>query len=359
MSLPTTPSPDANASLPATTAASGSTSILTLVASAKTTLPSLFDPTYLPDQAADAAVLDHYLDRHQSAESRRVLGSVAARLAAIGGYSDVAAAPWPALHAPALEKLRNLLKDGGVPTSTVNLLLSVAKGIAGVAYRHGRLTSDGLTQLREVQTVRGGSGRPRGRALPVEEVRSLIAHCLAHEGAVGRRDAALLALAYGCGFRRAELASLTLDRSVLWQDAAIEVVGKGNKIRTVPIPAGARAILQAWFDVRPAGGGPLFIRFEANADRDGARPPVRVGGRLQALSTTRIYQIVTARASQAGLAHTSPHDLRRTFATVLLDAQVHVHVVAEMLGHASINTTRIYDRSGQAAARKAVAHLEF
>lgn len=322
-------------------------------------LEPLFTPGVVYPAGAELAALKTYIAQHQSAESRRVLSRTADRLAKLGGYADAESAPWPALDALGLATLRNTLFDGKVPQSTINLLLSVAKGIARAAYLSRTLSTDAWSAIREVRSVSGTQSERRGRALPIAEVHALMTHCSQDDGPVGRRDAALLALAFGCGLRRAELAGLTVEGSLL-KKCALVVKGKGNKQRTVPIPRRAAALLQAWFDVRPAGTGPVFVRFEPGRSARSGRAALRNDERqLQGLSTTRIYQIVRARAASAGLDDTSPHDLRRSFATYLLDVGAQLNVVADLLGHADVNTTRIYDRGQQKAAQRAIDLMDF
>lgn len=157
----------------------------------------------------------------------------------------------------------------------------------------------------------------------------------------GRRDAALVAVLYAGGLRRAELVGLDLDD---WDRAARSLVvrGKGNKERRVFLAAGAAAALDDWVAARGDWAGPLFCP----ARKDGAI--TRRGMTAQAA-----YNAVKKRVGEAGVADLSPHDLRRTMVGDLLDAGADLPTVQRIAGHASPATTSRYDRRGDRTARAA------
>ena len=141
------------------------------------------------------------------------------------------------------------------------------------------------------------------------------------------RDAAVLALLYGCGLRIAE--ALSLKRGDVGAADALTVTGKGRKQRMVPVIPPVRKLIDAYIALCPydlAEGGPLFV---------GAR-----GGAL----SPRIVQLAMARARGAlGLPETAtPHALRHSFATHLLARGGDLRSIQELLGHASLSTTQIY-----------------
>jgi integrase/recombinase XerC len=148
--------------------------------------------------------------------------------------------------------------------------------------------------------------------------------------AVEIRDRAVLEMLYATGVRVSELCGL--DRADV-DDArrVVRVFGKGAKERAVPYGVPAQRALDAWLRVgrptleRPAGRDALFL---------GAK-----GGRLQ---PTVVRRIVAAAAAAAGLPPTSPHDLRHSAATHLLDGGADLRAVQDLLGHASLSSTQIY-----------------
>jgi integrase/recombinase XerD len=180
-----------------------------------------------------------------------------------------------------------------------------------------------------------GVVRPRlPRALPHPLTQAEVADLLAApaEGtAPGLRDRALLELLYGAGMRVSEATSLDVDDLDL-DAAGVRVLGKGGKEREVPLGSFAREALSAYLTAgRPALAsartrGALFLNVR--------------GGRLSRQSVARL---VAGYARSAGIERSvSPHDLRHSFATHLLDGGADVRVVQELLGHASVATTQIY-----------------
>ena len=150
------------------------------------------------------------------------------------------------------------------------------------------------------------------------------------------RDRALVELLYAAGLRISE--ALGLDREDLSLDGAfVRVIGKGDKERLVPVGDVALGVLATWIDgprgpllalghVAPVRGGPLFL-----GDR---------GGRL---ARQQAWSSVRRAAAAAGLAdRVSPHTLRHSFATHLLEGGADLRIVQELLGHASISTTQLY-----------------
>ncbi len=139
----------------------------------------------------------------------------------------------------------------------------------------------------------------------------------------GLRDGAMFGLLYGAGLRRAELSALDRsDYSVDGDENASLTVqhGKGNKRRLIPLTDGALDALRDWLSVRGDEPGPLFV-------------PVNRGGRLilgQRMTPQAVYNMLVKRAEQAGVKGFSPHDLRRTFISDLLDEGADIRDGAEV-----------------------------
>jgi integrase/recombinase XerD len=162
------------------------------------------------------------------------------------------------------------------------------------------------------------------------------------ETAASLRDRALLELLYGTGARISEAVGLDVDDLDLGSDghagrmpAAIRLAGKGGKQRVVPVGRYAREALESYLvRARPA---------LAAAGRTGpSAPAVFLNARGGRLTRQGAWAVLRAAAGRAGLAGVSPHTLRHSFATHLLDGGADVRVVQELLGHASVTTTQAY-----------------
>ncbi|MDP9375205.1 MAG: tyrosine-type recombinase/integrase, partial [Chloroflexota bacterium] len=218
------------------------------------------------------------------------------------------------------------------------------RGIAREAYHLGQLTAEDYERIKGLKPARG-ERLPAGRSASRGELAALLLACAADLGPAGVRDGALLALLYAGGLRRAEAAALDLadyDPG----EGAVRVRGKGNKERRVYLTGGVTAALTDWLATRGPAPGPLFR-------------PVNKARRVvpRRLSAQAIYAILQKRAGEVGLAHLSPHDLRRTFVGDLLDAGADLSTVQGMAGHANIATTARYDRRGDVARKRAAGLL--
>jgi integrase len=166
------------------------------------------------------------------------------------------------------------------------------------------------------------------------------------EGINGVRDAAIIAVAYAGGLRRQEIVNLDLaDYDAV--NGTLRVLRKRQKRHTVYIEdAGAKQVLGEWLKVRGNEPGPLFYR-------------VHKGERIEAarLNPQSISAMIIRRARQTGLSKLTPHDLRRTTISDLLDAGVDLATVQRLVGHSNANTTARYDRRGERAKRAVAAKL--
>jgi len=181
------------------------------------------------------------------------------------------------------------------------------------------------------------AGRSLPRALPVHEVERLLAMPQATDPA-GMRDRAALELLYGAGLRISELTGLDVD-DVDLVDRMVTVRGKGDRQRIVPFGEMAAQAIERWLVSVRTDWQPRVPALLLN----------RRGGRL---SRQGLWGIVRAHAQAAGIAaHVTPHTLRHSFATHLLDGGADVRSVQELLGHASVTTTQIYTLVSRSALR--------
>ena len=225
------------------------------------------------------------------------------------------------------------LRDAGLAASTVKRRVVAARNL------HRYLAEEELSDTDPGAAVVPPSvskGLPK--ALSESEVGTLIDGVIGTD-AVSRRDRAILETLYGTGVRISELVSLSLADIDL-HDAEMRVIGKGDKERIVPVLGGAARALAEWIDVD--GRGALMPARWRRRDDETAVFLNQRGGRL---SRQGAWGVVKARGDAVGIGdRLSPHVLRHSCATHLLDHGADIRIVQELLGHASIGTTQVYTK---------------
>lgn len=231
---------------------------------------------------------------------------------------------------------------------------SAGRAVVAVRGLHAFAAAEGLAGADPASQVRPPAPPRRlPRAIAVPDVERLIA-AAGSGGGPGDlrplRDRALLELLYGTGARISEAVGLDVDDLGLTgptqpggpEDgqaarlpAAIRLTGKGGRQRIVPVGRYAREALDAYLvRARPT--------FTSASRRASASPAVFLNVRGSRLTRQGAWAVLKTAAAQAGLDGVSPHTLRHSFATHLLDGGADVRVVQELLGHASVTTTQIY-----------------
>lgn len=278
-----------------------------------------------------------------SPRSRRVQAGALTTVASLLGIEgDVLAVPWHQLHYQYMQNIRTQLAERYAP-ATANRILAALRGVLKEAWRLGLMDAETYHMAIDVQAVRG-STLPRGRGLSQGEFRALFAVCSDDAGPAGVRDAALLATLYAGGLRRSEAVALDLAN---YDDGALTVLhGKGNKARVVYLRNGAGAAMRDWIETRGDEPGALFYR-------------IRCAGHIVPLRMTdqAVLDILRRRTAEAGVSACSPHDLRRSMISDLLDAGADISTVQKLAGHANVTTTQRYDRRGEATKQAAAGLL--
>jgi len=208
------------------------------------------------------------------------------------------------------------------------------KGVALQAWELQLISDNSHLRIKNTKGVRG-SRVPKRRWLNKDEMQALLDHCITDDRKQGLRDAALIALLYGCGLRRSEV--VKIDRGQLnYSEQSIRIIGKGNKERKVYPPARAWDLCHEWIIEADIIEGPLFRR-------------IYKGGTVanEALTDQSVYFILKRLMVLTGIADFSPHDLRGSFISCLLDTGNDIKTVADIVGHSDIRTTARYDRRGE------------
>lgn len=305
-----------------------------------------------------------YVASLESPRSRRAMSACLHRLAALfhtaagrePGPAPGEGFPWGGLRAEHTAGLRALIGHQTVdgpdeepaPWSPAyrNLHLSALRGVLRTAWRLGEMSTDDYERARAVRNFRG-TRLPAGRSVHAAEFTALLRACAADRSPAGARDAALLAVLYTTGARRAEVSGLRRE-DYDPGERSLRIVGKGDKQRLEYVHEGAAVLLGAWLAVDDRPSGPLF-------------KPVHRSGAVQhrPMTDAAVRNAVVKRRRQAALPPMTPHDFRRTFIGDLLDQGVDLSTVQQLVGHASPATTARYDRRPERLRRGAVDKLPF
>lgn len=306
--------------------------------------------------AADPVTL--YIESLPAAFSRRTMMQCLARIADILAEREPAKDQaenerrardfrWADLTAAHVEVIKARVGEK-VSKSTANKMLAALRGVLAKARLLRLISSE---DFADVKAIKGFKARPelRGRALKEDELMALALACRADKSPAGARDAALMAVAYGAGLRRFEIAALSVaDWDPSEQSLKVKH-GKGDKTRTVYLSDSGRRCLEKWLALRPEAqaASPLFC-------------PVNKGGRIveKRMTDQAIYNMLDKRRIQASVKAFSPHDMRRSFISDLLDSGADISAVAGLAGHNSVTTTQKYDRRGERAKKAAALKLK-
>ncbi len=202
------------------------------------------------------------------------------------------------------------------------------RGLHRFCLREGSISTDVAAGIRPPRPP-----KRLPRALPVSDVSAILDAAGAPGTALAMRDRALLEMLYGTGARISEAVGLDVDDIELTDAAVVRLRGKGGHERVVPVGSYAVAAVDAY-----------FVRARPHLAAVGAgTPSVFLNARGGRLSRQSAWTILAGAAERAGVhADVSPHTLRHSFATHLLDGGADVRVVQELLGHASVTTTQVY-----------------
>lgn len=217
------------------------------------------------------------------------------------------------------------LKDLGLAPASIRRNISAVRTYFRFLLSEGHVVRDPSERL---ETPRRWRTLPE--VLSIAEVDRLLA-APTLDDPLAFRDRALLELAYGCGLRVSEWIGISV-RDVLFEDGLVRVFGKGSKERLVPM--GRRAI----------GAVAIYVReLRPRLERGEGKGRLFLNARGEPLSRMGAWKILRKYAARAGLTkHITPHTLRHSFATHLLEGGADLRAVQEMLGHADISTTQLY-----------------
>ncbi len=286
-------------------------------------------------------------------ESRRTMRTALNRLGELLGVGEALdvtgrdmrclTVPWANLRYQHTTAIHTALQERYAP-ATANKLLAALRRVLEEARRLGQMSADDYAAAVDLKNI-PSQRLPRGRLLVDTEVAALMQTCANDSTSAGARDAALLALLRGTGLRRTEVVALDLADYDLANGVLTIRDSQGQLDRQVYVPVGAKIALHEWIDTRGMAPGSLFYGLVK-------------GGKLvpRRLAAQAVAVVCEARAHEAGVAHFTPHDMRRTFISGLLDAGASIVTVQQVAGHADPTTTSRYD-AREAKAKQRISEM--
>lgn len=304
-------------------------------------------PSALDVRRGQAPVVDpvtSYLSRYVSRHSRIAMAAslkVVARYLT-GQHADPRMVPWTSIRYPHVQALRGRLASD-YAWSSANRHLLALRGIMQECWRLGLVDRDVYDRICEVDALKA-TQQEVGRALSPKELEELLAAC--PDSFAGKRDAAVIALTAGGGMRRSEVCDARYEN---WDGErfCLRVLGKGNKWRTVFVSKKYHAALEAWLAARGDASGPFVMPVSKHGTLVWTRP----------LTSGGMYAILQTLGKRAAVKDFTPHDLRRTYITRLLEKGADALTVSRLVGHSNVQTTMRYDKRDD-RAKAAVAMLD-
>ena len=238
------------------------------------------------------------------------------------------------------QQFRAEMVDAGLGSSTINIRLSGVRKLVNEARENGLVDPSAAGRILSVPNV-PAQGVRLGQWLTVEQTRDLLA-VPERSRLKGKRDHAILAVLTQTALRREEAAHLAMSHIQLREGRWVlaDIRGKRGRVRTVALPAGAKAAIDEWTRAAGITSGPVFRRLSKS-------------GRIlpgEGLGVWAIWNVVVTSAKAIGIESFSPHDARRTCAKLCRKQGGKLEQIQFMLGHESIETTAIYTACRQEIA---------
>ena len=292
-------------------------------------LPGMSDETAEPavSPAWEAALLDYRRELERRGSSRHTLRAYGGDLAELAEWATRQGKEPGSLVYRDLRSYAAALSERGLARA------SVSRKLAAVRSFHDHLTRTGGAAQNPAELLPMPKKQSRlPRVLGPEEIARLLDRIPA-SGPLAVRDRAMLEVTYASGLRAEEIVNLDVE-SVDFDSEALRVTGKGSKTRIVPMGEVAQRALDRYLrQARPALG------------TDRAEPALFLSRRGRRLSPSDVRRRLDRWVREAAVAgHVSPHTLRHSFATHLLEGGADLRSIQELLGHSSVSTTQVYTR---------------
>ena len=294
-----------------------------------------------------------YLQTLRDGQSRdtteRKLGHIC-RLISGAQTTSADAFPWHTITFAVVLSVRDYYITKRASVNTTNTILNVLKGISRICWKLGTMPEAQYRLIDEVPSAKG-TPKPAGRSVSHNELDELLIAAREHTtGKTYFTVLGIIAFCYGCGFRIAEALSLTRD-DIEYADGLprfVGVIGKGGKARKVPIPSMVAGHIVSFINSRVARDALDEVETTWLFPGRTKEGPMVPGGVRELLKKLAVIK---------KLKSLSPHDLRRSYISDLLDNGADIATVAQLVGHSSVNTTMRYDRRPERARVETVEKL--
>lgn len=260
---------------------------------------------------------------------------------------------WPDDYAPYFAKIdyqqalviRAVLTNAGWQPRSINRAMIAIRGIVKVAVMTGIADQKDAAHIATINRLK--HPEHQGTPLSASQVNQLFDMLVNGNSAVSKRNVTIFALLLGTGLRRSELVSLILSDYDRRNHTLLVRHGKGNKSRLLFMPKWCQEHMAEWLRLRRLEDGYLLCKTYTNG-----KIVTDVG-----LTVSAVYRLIKSKLAAIGVPNVSPHDMRRTFITRLLEQNVDINTVRQMAGHADISTTTVYDKRDHQFMKQAALTL--
>lgn len=269
-------------------------------------------------------------------------------LTILGHKKSVEQFDWSRLTFEKIHLIRSTFTEAGYAVNSINLVLAGLKGVTKTAFNLGQISAENMLRINAVKSIKGNAMRT-GRRLSKSEITKLLSACNNHKyPSIKSRDLAILLVGIGAGLRCSEICALNIDDVDMDNGLLLIREGKGRKSRQIYLAEEIILALKQWIACRGMSEGSLFSKILKNGVATS-----------NALSSSGLAFALENLQKLAGIIEFTPHDMRRTFITQLLEKGIDLNTVRQLAGHSDVSTTVRYDKRDLDWQRKASQDIVF
>lgn len=324
--------------------------------------------------------IDIYLADLDSERSRDTMGKALEYFAKFITKDNEATAYsvcWRDIELPLIQQYKAYLQDKVSPhrpdskmsANTISVYLSAIRGVLQKSHSNSSVSPEHKVSYEVLSEIASNLRNPKidkslkGQYIEPKTFRDIV-RSLSGKTRQVSRDEAILNILYGCGLRCSELTALSYPEDIDWESSMLNISGKGNKRRDVPMFREVEDAIEDWLFHRGEVPGPLFLPI-SRADnvlfREGEIKDVTTGKvtkrYTRPITTHGVSSTLKRACLKAGTKSYKPHDFRRSYITTLFYLETDLLTIQKLVGHESADTTRRYDLRDQRAGVEAASAL--